>query len=169
MGPTRLKVNRLLTSFKRMDTDQKLLAVYREILENKYSYQLDLEDAEWRDSTAEEIEEILSELLSKRIAELQFTNQESLFLLKSTGIIDALSQKFVTNSKVSKVIALFVRKSAKKIEVELNERRNNGDYCLASSEEEEFRAKMDSLKSQGMPAALIQHFVNWNNENKGQS
>ena len=167
MSETRRNIRRQLILFERLESDKRLAVLYQALLEHKYAEQLELEEAESRDLTEEERQAQEAELLAEQINELNFTNKEILFLLKSTGIVDLLTQKFVTSSKVSKVISLFVKRSAKALEIELNQRKTKEEFCLHNKEEDELVAKLYSLQSLGMPSAVIQHFINWNSENKG--
>jgi hypothetical protein len=167
MSKTRLNIRRQLILFERLESDKRLAVLYQALLEHKYAEQLELEEAESRDLTEEERQAQEAELLAEQINELNFTNKEILFLLKSTGIVDLLTQKFVTSSKVSKVISLFVKRSAKTLEIDLNRRKTKEEFCLYDKEENDLVAKLYSLRSVGMPLAVIQHFINWNIENKG--
>jgi len=165
-GPVRKEINQQLKRFENLSTDEKLIFLYKLQLEKENAEGLYWEEAEVGESSQEQIDAFLAEVLSERINELNFSNNEYLFLLKSTGIIDVLRQRFVTNSKVSKIIAILIKRSAKALEIELNSRTANIQYCLSKEDEQELVAILRSLEDVGMPAALIQHFINWNSDNK---
>jgi hypothetical protein len=168
MGPVRQRVNEMLETFSGMEYDQKLLTIYSELLENRFSQQIESEELEWPEYTDEELEQIQLDMLDDRIAHLELLNREMLFILKSTGIIDVLTRRFVTSSKVSKLISLVVKRSpsAKALEIDLNKKRADSDFCLGNAEFEEFLAKLEILKNNGMPQELITHFVRWNSEHR---
>lgn len=166
-GPVRKEINRQLKRFESLSTDEKLTFLYKLYLEKESAEDLFWEEVEVNgESSQEQIDAQLAEVLSDRINELNFSNNEYLFLLKSTGIIDVLRQRFVTNSKVSKIIAILIKRSAKSLEIELNSRTANMQYCLSKEDEQELVTILRSLEDVGMPAALIQHFINWNNDNR---
>lgn len=168
MGPVRQRINEMLDKFSGLDIDQKLLTIYSELLEEKFSLQLDNEEYESPEYTEEDLEFIQSELLEHRIAELHFTYRELLFVLKSTGILNELSRQFTSSSQISKVLAILMQKSAKKLEQDLNSSRTAQAFCLEGKEESEFLEKMAVLRSNGLPKDVVQHFVRWNRANKAE-
>ena len=168
MGPVRQRVNEMLDKFSGLDIDQKLLTIYSELIEERFSLQLGNEEYESPEYTEEDLEYIQSELLEQRIAELHFTYRELLFVLKSTGILNELSRQFASSSQISKVLAILMQKSAKKLEQDLNSSRTAQAFCLEGNEESEFLEKMAVLRSNGLPKEVVQHFVRWNRANKAE-
>ena len=168
MGPVRQRVNEMLDTFNGMDIDQKLLAIYSELLEERFSQQLDSEEYESPEYSDELLEQWQADMKDDRIANQDFLNREWLFILKSTGVIDVLRQRFVTSSKVSKLLSLIIKQSpsAKALEIDLNKKQELSDFCLSDAEFKEFLGKMEILRSNGMPQELITHFVRWNSEHR---
>jgi hypothetical protein len=169
MGPVRQRVNEMLETFSGLDDGQKLLLIYTELLEERFSLQLDNEEYESPEYTGEDLEYEQSAQLQERIAELHFTYRELLFVLKSTGILNELSRQFVSNSQISKVLAILMQKSAKKLEQDLNSSQTAQAFCLEGEQEIEFLEKMAVLRSNGLPKEVVQHFVRWNRAIKAES
>jgi hypothetical protein len=150
---TRDLVEQKIEQFKALDLEEKLLFIYSSSLYERYGGAIEREEIEWsypEDLGEEEIEYQIERGANIRLMELDLTYKEMLFLVKATGVLDALIKKLGNYKQASLLLSLITDKpSFQNIQNQISQTEHNGgsdsDFALSQNQARSLFEKLQVL------------------------
>ncbi len=167
MGKTQDKIDKRLAEFDLLNLEEKLKWVYEETLYERYGTLLDHEwHAEHNTLDDFEVEMAERDLREMRIAALEFTDKEILFLCKASGMWDGMIKNGVTIRLGMTFLALICDKKNPQVFQNIVSKTHGGgsidlDWTLSPEQEQELFAKLDGLEVSRRGSVVTNFLERW--------